>query len=100
MLDLDASQLIEFQTPLVNTSMPVQDAIDLAEFLVDMTKRYVAFLPGADTVGGETDIATVTKYEGFRWIRRQALLPAPSQQEDNRPCHMMKRAKLPSFPSI
>ena len=75
-LNLDASQLSAFQTPLVNPSMPVQDAIDLADFLVDMTKRYVAFLPRADTVGGETDIATVTKHEGFRWIRRKHYYPA------------------------
>ena len=74
-LKLDASQFAAFETPLVDPSMPVQDAIDLADFLVDMTKRYVAFLPGADTVGGETDIATVTKHEGFRWIRRKHYYP-------------------------
>lgn len=74
-LKLDESQFTAFETPLVNPSMPVQDAIDLADFLVDMTKRYVAFLPGADTVGGETDIATVTKHEGFRWIRRKHYYP-------------------------
>jgi hypothetical protein len=56
--------------------MPVQDAINLADFLVDVTKRYFAFLPGADIVGGETDIATVTKYEGFKWIRRKHYYPA------------------------
>ena len=49
--------------------MPVQDAIDLADFLADLTKRYVAFMPLADTVGGDTDIATFTKHEGFKWIR-------------------------------
>ena len=63
-------------TPLVDSSMPVQDAINLADFLVDVTKRYFAFLPGADIVGGETDIATVTKYEGFKWIRRKHYYPA------------------------
>lgn len=59
------------QTPLVEPSMPVGDAIALADFLVDLTKRYFAFLPGADLVGGATDIATVTKHEGFKWIRRK-----------------------------
>lgn len=59
------------QTPLVEPSMPVGDAIQLADFLVDLTKRYFAFLPGADSVGGATDIATVTKHEGFKWIRRK-----------------------------
>ncbi len=75
-LNPDANQLEAFHTPLVNSSMPVQDAIELADFLVDMTKRYVAFLPQADTVGGETDIATVTRHEGFKWIRRKHYYPA------------------------
>ena len=65
------SDLQKVRAPVVDPSMPTQDAIDLADFLVDMTKRYVAFLPGADTVGGDTDIATVTKHEGFKWIRRK-----------------------------
>ena len=56
--------------------MPVQDAIDLADFLVDMTTKYFAFLPGADIVAGDTDIATVTKHEGFKWIRRKHYYPA------------------------
>jgi hypothetical protein len=30
---------------LCNESMPIQDAIDLADFLVDMTKRFFRFLP-------------------------------------------------------
>jgi len=68
-------QLSSIHTPLVDPAMPVQDAIDLADFLVDLTKRHVAFLPGADTVGGETDIATVTKHEGFKWIRRKHYYP-------------------------
>ena len=59
------------QTPLVEAPMPIQDAIALAEFLVYVTKMYVRFLPGADVVGGETDVSAVTKHEGFKWIRRK-----------------------------
>lgn len=73
---LRGNEFEKLHTPLVHSSMPVQDAIDLADFLVDMTKRYVAFLPGADTVGGDTDIATVTRHEGFRWIRRKHYYPS------------------------
>lgn len=61
--------------PLAHAAMPVQDAISLADFLVDTTKRYFAFKPGADTVGGDTDIAVVTKHEGFKWIRRKHYYP-------------------------
>ncbi len=69
--NLDISKLKQFQTPLVHSAMPLQDAIDLAYFLVDMTKKYFAYLPGADIVAGDTDIATVTKHEGFKWINRK-----------------------------
>ncbi|MCY4461698.1 MAG: hypothetical protein OXC26_15090 [Albidovulum sp.] len=33
--------------------------------------KYFAFLLGADIVAGDTDIATDTKHEGFKWIRRK-----------------------------
>lgn len=62
-------------TSLVDPPMPTGDAIALADFLVDVTKRYVHFLHGADTVGGETDVATVTRHEGFKWIRRKHFYP-------------------------
>ncbi|NUQ18871.1 MAG: hypothetical protein HOP95_10555 [Sphingomonas sp.] len=63
-------------TPLVEPAMPIGDAIALADFMVDLTKKYFAFLPQADVVGGATDIATVTKHEGFKWIRRKHHYPA------------------------
>ena len=72
----------EVSTPLVHSSMPVQDAIDLADFLVDMTKRYFAFLPGANVVGGDTEIATVTKHEGFKWIKRKHYYPEQLNRRD------------------
>ena len=64
MMQNTSSQLIE-------ASMPVQDAIDLARFVVDTVKGYVRFRPEANTVGGDTDIALVTKHEGFKWIQRK-----------------------------
>jgi hypothetical protein len=51
--------------------VPIQDVIDLAEFLVHMTKMFSRFSPGAPTVGGPTEIASITKHEGFRWIKRK-----------------------------
>ena len=62
-------------TPLASDPMPTGDAVALADFLVSVTKQYVHFLHGADTVGGDTDIATVTPHEGFRWIRRKHFYP-------------------------
>lgn len=60
---------------VVAPSMPIQDAIDLAEYLVDITKSYYRFLPGADIVGGDTDIAVITRHERFKWIKRKHFYP-------------------------
>ena len=63
------------EAPLVHPAMPIQDAIELADFLVGMTKKFFRFFPGADVVGGETDIAVVTRHEKFKWIRRKHFYP-------------------------
>ncbi len=40
--------------PLVEAAMPIQDAIDFAEFLVHTTTMFTRFKRGAATVGGPT----------------------------------------------
>lgn len=57
--------------PLVTDAMPIQDAIDLAYFLVELTIQYVRFAPGHKTVGGPIEVAAISKHEGFRWVRRK-----------------------------
>lgn len=57
--------------PFVIAPMPIKDAIDLAEYLVNTTINYSKFSPGAPTVGGPVDIAAITKHEGFKWIKRK-----------------------------
>ncbi len=61
----------ELNAQLIAAPMPIQDAIDLAEFLVYSTIQFVRFTPGPPTVGGPIEIATITKHEGFRWVRRK-----------------------------
>ena len=61
----------QVQKQLVVAAMPIQDAIDLAEFLVHATIQYVRFSPGGATVGGPIEIATITKHEGFKWVARK-----------------------------
>lgn len=56
---------------LVQPAMPFQDAIDLAEFLVDLTIKYSRFVLGPPTVGGPIEVAGISKHEGFKWIRRK-----------------------------
>ena len=57
--------------PFVAEAMPIQDAIDFAEFLVHMTIQFVRFSPGSPVVGGPIEVASVTKHEGFRWVARK-----------------------------
>lgn len=51
--------------------MPIKDAIEMAEFFVDTTIKFSKYKPGAETVGGPIDIASITKHEGFKWIKRK-----------------------------
>lgn len=57
--------------PLIIPAMPLQDAIDLTEFMVDLTVKWVRFGPGPPTVAGPIEIAAISKHEGFRWIKRK-----------------------------
>lgn len=52
--------------------MPIQDALDLAEFLAEMTKTIARFSLGEDqTVGGPVELAAITKHEAFKWAKRK-----------------------------
>jgi hypothetical protein len=72
------TQIIRAKTTaqMLHPGMPMQDAIELANFLVETTKGFVRFLPGADTVGGDVDIAVVTRHERFKWIQRKHYYPS------------------------
>src|ERR1035438_5887782 len=49
------------QPPLVLAPMPIQDAIDLAKFLVHVAIEFSRFTPGAQTVGGPIEITADRK---------------------------------------
>ncbi len=51
----------------------LQDAIDYAEFLISTTIDHQRFSQTIPTVGGDIDIALVTPFDGFRWIRQKPL---------------------------
>lgn len=71
------------ETPVLHATMPTIDAIRLAEFLVDTTKGFFSFAFGSDIVGGATDVATVTKWEGFKWIKRKHFYPSELNRKDH-----------------
>lgn len=57
--------------PMINPAMPIQDAIDVADFLVDLSIKFSRFMPGSPTVGGPIEVAAISKHEGFKWIKRK-----------------------------
>lgn len=71
------------ETPVLHATMPTIDAVRLARFLVDTTKGFFSFAFGSDIVGGPTDLATVTKWEGFKWIKRKHFYPAELNRKDH-----------------
>lgn len=51
----------------------LQDAIDYAEFLIRTTIAHQRFSQTIPNVGGDIDIALVTPFDGFQWIRQKRL---------------------------
>lgn len=57
-------------------SMPKQELATLASSLIEITslKRKVSRVQ--ETVGGEVDVAVISKSEGFVWTKRKHYFPA------------------------
>jgi len=51
------------------TSFSLQDAVEYVDFLVGTTAKFQKFANMIPTVGEPIDIAVVTKYGGFKWIK-------------------------------
>lgn len=62
---------IELDANFVVAPMPIQDAIQLAEFLTRTAIGYARYRQGPQTIGGPIEIAAITKYEGFKWVKRK-----------------------------
>ena len=70
--DQTLSQLVNhLYATLFLAAMPIQDAIDLAHFLVDTAVKFSHFSLRPATVGGPIEIATITQHEGFKWVKRK-----------------------------
>lgn len=65
-----------FTRPMVIPSMPFNDAIQFARFVVETTVGYSRYILGPDTVGGQVEIAGVSRHEGFKWISRKYYYPS------------------------
>jgi len=57
---------------LILPAAPIQDAINLARFLVETTIGFIQYaVIRPKTVGGPIEIAAITKHEGFKWVQRK-----------------------------
>jgi hypothetical protein len=56
---------------LINAVMPVQDAIELVDYLIRVTAGFVKFIPGHLFVAEPIDLAAITRHERFKWVRRK-----------------------------
>lgn len=57
--------------PVVIAPMPFADAINFAKYVVDTTVGYTRYVLGPDTVGGQVEVAGISRHEGFKWISRK-----------------------------
>lgn len=63
--------------PILNAdwdTMPLKDAIDFADFLIDTTIKYERFCDDIQTCGGDIDILVITKDEAF-WKQHKIYRP-------------------------
>ncbi len=61
------------QLPIPFQFLPLQDCVDLAMFLVRATMDIQTFLVGVRGVGGDIDVATITRTDGFVPIQQKTI---------------------------
>ena len=71
---------LQFKYPLFS----LQDAVDLSEFLIDATSTFQRFANEVPTVGGEIDIALLTPFHGFQWLKRKKLMEILEESNEYR----------------
>ena len=62
-------------TPVNHVLMPLKDAIDFAEFLIDITIKLQRFEMKPKTCGGDIDVLVLTKDDAY-WYRHKIHKPA------------------------
>lgn len=66
-------QTKKLSRPIVETvsTMPIPEMCDLAESLVNLTSLRKKVTAQIESVGGETEVVSITKGEGFIWIKKK-----------------------------
>lgn len=71
---------LSFKYPLFS----LQDAVDLSKFFITATSTFQRFANEVPTVGGEVDIALLTPFHGFQWIKRKKLMETLEESNEQR----------------
>lgn len=71
----EARDLLVRWAPLAHGAMPIQDAIDLVEYLAEVAAGYIRFSAGPNVVAPPIDIAAITPHEKFKWVSRKHYYP-------------------------
>lgn len=63
----------DFSSPIINmvSMMPITEMCHLAESLVNLTSLRKKITMQTETVGGQTEVVSITKGEGLIWIKRK-----------------------------
>jgi hypothetical protein len=69
-LDRTAAEqaLPNFQSPVVFDSMPIQDAIDFAKYILRTTISFTTFEIGIPACGEPLQLAVILRKKGFQWV--------------------------------
>ena len=70
-------------TTMVIPAMPIQDAINFAQFAVKTSANFARFGFRPETIGGPTEVGAITSHEGFKWIARKHYYSAEINRESN-----------------
>ena len=64
---------VEHSAPILNSiaSLPYEELSNLAESLIKITSLKVKVQSDLETVGGDVDVAIITKGDGFIWTKRK-----------------------------
>ncbi|MBI1312217.1 hypothetical protein GC176_13080 [bacterium] len=55
---------------ILDGAMPLAEAADVARFLVETEIRFSTLTPDPDVVGGEVQLAVISREYGFKWLSR------------------------------
>jgi hypothetical protein len=73
----------KFGITLIIPAMPIQDAIDVARFTVETSGKFARYGIRPETIGGPTELAAITKHEGFKWVSRKHYYTSELNRETN-----------------